>query len=180
MTQRQRPAIKDMQLYAQADRILIDLKALGIGDDEPLDVGTLSRFDQLHYHGTEALDEAIRLMRIDGGARVLEVGSGWGGPARYLAARTGAKVTAIELQDDYHAVARKLTSRCSLADQVEHIQGDFLASELPDGSFDRVVSWLALYHIPNRPRYLAMAFDLLRPGGGFLAEDLVLNFRATA
>lgn len=166
--------IKDMQLYARADRILTELRALGINDDDPLDVELLSRFDQLHYHGTLALDEAMTVLSIERSSNVLEIGSGWGGPARYVAARTGAKVTAIELQEDYHAVALGLTGRCGLAEAVEHINGDFLSSTLSSTSFDRIVSWLALYHIPDRPRYLKMAFDLLKPKGAFFAEDLVL------
>ena len=166
--------IKDMQLYARADRILTELRALGINDDDPLDVELLSRFDQLHYHGTLALDEAMTVLSIERSSNVLEIGSGWGGPARYVAARTGAKVTAIELQEDYHAVALGLTGRCGLAEAVEHIRGDFLSSTLSSASFDRIVSWLALYHIPDRPRYLKMAFDLLKPKGAFFAEDLVL------
>ena len=165
--------IKTMQLYPRADRILVELRARGLADDVALSVDDLTPFDQLHYHGTQALDAAIERLGIGPDARVLEIGSGWGGPARYLAARTGARVTAVELQEDYHSIGARLSTRAGLGDQVTDVRGDFLTVDLPRAGFTHVVSWLAIYHIPDRPVTLAKAFDLLVPGGAFWAEDLV-------
>lgn len=167
-------AIKSMQLYPRADRILADLRAAGFADDVPLPRAVVSRFDQLHYHGTDALDAAIAACGIAAGDRVLEIGSGWGGCARHIAGETGAAVTAVELQADYDAVARDLTARCGLSDRVAHERADFLTFEPGEGAFDHAVSWLALFHIPRRPDYLARTARALRPGGMFFAEDLYL------
>ncbi|MEM6577049.1 MAG: class I SAM-dependent methyltransferase [Pseudomonadota bacterium] len=164
--------IKSMQLYPRAERILNDLSNLGYGSDDPVPVDVLNRFDQLHYHGTDALDAAIAACAIKAGDRVLEVGSGWGGCARYIAHASGAHVTAVELQDDYHHVGNGLTGRAGLSDHVTHINADFLTWPLPDQGFDHVVSWLALFHIPTRAQYLARIASILKPGGSFFAEDL--------
>lgn len=163
-----------MQLYPRADRILSDLRATGYPDDSPIPVDVLNRYDQLHYHGTEALDFAIAAATITAGQHVLEVGSGWGGCARYIAQSTGAHVTAVELQEDYDTVARTLTARAGLTDTVTHLNADFLEVALPDGGFDHAVSWLALFHIPDRPKYLSKIHRLLKPGGMLCAEDLYL------
>ncbi|MEM7438821.1 MAG: methyltransferase domain-containing protein [Pseudomonadota bacterium] len=165
-------AIKSMGLYPRADRILKDLSNLGYGADDPVEVAVLSRFDQLHYHGTDAIDAAISACGIKASDRVLEVGSGWGGCARYLAQATGAHVTAIELQEDYNEIAAGLTARAGLTDRVSHVQADFLEVALPDAGFDHVVSWLALFHIPDRPAYLSRIAGALKPGGHLFAEDL--------
>src|SRR5210317_2159009 len=101
--------IKSMQLYPRAERILDDLSNLGFSAQEPVPVDVLNRFDQLHYHGTAALDAAISACGIEPGQRILEVGSGWGGCARYIAQSSGAHVTAVEIQEDYHQVGRSLT-----------------------------------------------------------------------
>ena len=164
-------AIKSMQLYPRADRILLDLAAEGYAGDAPVPVEVLNRYDQLHYHGTDALDAAIETAGIGAGQRVLEVGSGWGGCARYIARSAGAQVTAVELQADYNAVAEGLTGRAGLGAQVAHVNADFL-DWTPDGPFDAVVSWLALFHIPDRPAYLAKIAGALKPGGMLFAEDL--------
>ncbi len=166
--------IKSMQLYPRAERILTDLRALGYSDDAPVDVDTLNRFDQLHYHGTEALDAAITDTGMKSGDRVLEIGSGWGGCARYLAHCTSAHVTAVELQEDYNRIAQDLTRRCGLSSDVQHVNADFLELNRSPETYDHIVSWLALFHIPDRPRYLRKVNQLLRPGGTFLAEDLFM------
>ena len=168
-------SIKSMQLYTGAARILSELRALGIRDDQPVDLATLSQFDQLHYHGTEALDVAIDACAIDARAEVLEIGSGWGGPARYVADKSGGHVTAVELQEDYHSVGELLSARTPLSGTVEHICGDFHALALQPEAYSHVVSWLALYHIPGRPSFLQKSFNLLKPGGYFWTEDLYLR-----
>ena len=165
-------AIKSMQLYPRAERILADLDALGFGGDTPVSAEVVSRFDQLHYHGTAALDAAIAACGITASDRVLEVGSGWGGCARHIAAETGAQVTAVELQVDYDRVARNLTGRTGLADRIRHVQADFLDYPVVEESCDHAVSWLALYHIPRRAEYLGRLHRALKPGGILYAEDL--------
>ncbi|OED47216.1 hypothetical protein AB838_16630 [Rhodobacteraceae bacterium (ex Bugula neritina AB1)] len=165
-------AIKSMQLYPRAERILDDLAALGYSDDSALSVAEVNQFDQLHYHGTDAIDAAITACGIQAGDRVLEVGAGWGGCARYLAQATGAHVTAVELQADYHHIGTDLTLRTRLSHVVNHVHADFLSLDLPSARFDHVVSWLALFHIPDRASYLARIHRALAPEGKLFAEDL--------
>lgn len=164
--------IKSMQLYPRAERILDDLAHLGFPANEPVPVDVLNSFDQLHYHGTDALDVAIANCGIASGQKILEVGSGWGGCARYIAHATGAHVTAVELQDDYHEIGKALTQRAGLSERVTHVNADFLEWSIPEGGFDHVVSWLALFHIPNRAAYLSRIVSALKPGGALFAEDL--------
>ncbi len=78
------------------------------------------------------------------------------------------------MQTDYNRIAQQLTDRTGLHAGVTHVNADFLALDLPDARFDHVVSWLALFHIPNRAEYLRRIWAALRSGGCFLAEDLYL------
>ncbi len=165
-------AIKSMNLYSQVDRIYNDLRAIGIDDDAPLDVETLTAFDQYHYFGTDAVDEAIAMAGITAGSRVLDVGSGLGGPARYAAKKTGCKVTALELQDDLNEVAETLTRRCGLNDNIDHVCADVLAWDAPAESHDQLMSYLALYHIADPTALFAKCATALKPGGRMYIEDL--------
>jgi len=165
--------IKSMKLYTHVERIDNELAELGIDPRSPLDLEMLSAFDQLHYHGTAALDDALRLLQAGPGQRWLEIGSGIGGPARYLAHRGGVHVTALELQPDQNELAARLTARCGLDSSVEHLCGDFLDYDFSPRRFDAIVSWLALYHIPERARLLRRCHEFLEPGGYFYTEDLV-------
>lgn len=163
-----------MQLYPRAERIYKELEALGYTKKDAIPVGVLNQFDQLHYHGTDALDVAIQACNIRSDQTVLEVGSGWGGCSRYLAHASGARVTGVEIQKDYYDVARDLTARAGLSGRIAYQNQDFLGYAPQQGEFDHAVSWLALFHIPNRMKYLGIIHNSLKPKGRFFAEDLFL------
>ena len=76
--------IKSMKLYHHVDRVLTELRQMGKEDEGPLSVDELTPFDQLHYHGTEAVDHAVRATGVSASSSVLEIGSGLGGPARHI------------------------------------------------------------------------------------------------
>ena len=86
----------------------------------------------------------------------MNLGSGFGGPARYLSATFGARVTAVELQDEVDRFARELTARCGLDAAVTHLCGDALAvtASLTPQSVSAFVSWLTLLHIPERTQLI--------------------------
>ena len=165
------PPIKTMKLYAEVERVFNELKAAGIGEQDPIPLELLSRFDQYHYFGADAVHEAIAALGLGEQDQVLDLGSGIGGPARVLAAGSGCRVTALELQADLHATARTLTKRCGLHHRVEHLNGNFLDSVVAHGQFDAVVSWLVFLHIPERERLYQGCFEALRPGGRLWIED---------
>jgi len=160
-----------MKLYDRVERIHNELRELGIPDDAPLTVEQLVPFDQYHYHGTEAVDEAARRVGIDASTRVVDVGAGIGGPARWLAATTGCHVTALELQPDLDATAAVLTARCGLADRVAHVAGDILDGPPSGAPFDALISYLAILHIPDRARLFAACRASLTDAGAMYIED---------
>jgi len=164
--------IKSMKLYNNVDRIFNELREIGKSTSSSLLVEDLTKFDQLHYHGTDAIDIFIEKLEINEKTKILDVGSGIGGPARYLADKTGAEITAIELQSDQNNLAKDLTKKCGLSNKVNHICGDILDYDFKNQTFDAVVSWLTLYHIANHEILLKKLFDLLNPNGFFYTEDI--------
>lgn len=163
--------IKSMKLYHQVDRVYNELQALGYGPTDSIDVEKLALFDQYHYLGTEAVDEAITRLQLGQSMRVLEVGGGIGGPSRHIAHSTNCHMTAMELQPDLNDVALLLTKRCGLSEKVAHIRGDIL-NGIPDQSeFDALVSWLTFLHIPQRPELYMRCYEAMKPGAGMYVED---------
>ena len=100
-----------MKLYQNVDRIFNELKAINKDKSKSLNVHDLFKFDQLHYNGTKAVDFAIKKTKINKNKLVLEIGSGIGGPARYIGYKTKSLVTALELQKDQNKVAKILTKK---------------------------------------------------------------------
>jgi SAM-dependent methyltransferase len=90
-------AIAAVPLYTQLERIDRGLAALGIGPGDPVAPEQLFAMDQWHYHGTDAIRAAADHFGLGPASRVLDIGSGIGGPARFLAHTTGCHVTALEL-----------------------------------------------------------------------------------
>jgi cyclopropane fatty-acyl-phospholipid synthase-like methyltransferase len=168
-------AIRSMPLYTHLDRIERGLAARGIGPTDPIPPEQLFSLDQWHYHGTDAIRAAAERLGLGPASRVLDIGSGVGGPARYLAHTTGCHVTALELQPELHAIGADLTRRCGLGARVTHLCGDALTCPIPDAAFDAVVSWLAVLHIPDRPRLFKRLARALCPGGGCYVEDLCMR-----
>ena len=164
--------LKSMPLYRDVDRIFNELAAVGLDNDDKLSAADLATFDQYHYHGTAAVDVAIESLDIGANDRLLEIGSGIGGPARHIAASTGATVIAIELQPDLNELAKDLTQRCGLSDRVEHVCADVLNYAPDDARFDAIVSWLALFHIEPRHELLSRCMAWLKPSGRLFVEDL--------
>lgn len=170
-----RAPIASMPLYTNLDRIARGLASVGIGPADPIPPEQLFPLDQWHYHGTDAVRVAAEQLGLGPASHVLDIGSGVGGPARYLAHSTGCHVTALELQPELHAIATDLTRRCGLGDLVTHLCGDALSYPLPDAAFDAVLSWLAIVHVPDRPRLCGRLARALRSGGRCYLEDLCMR-----
>lgn len=165
-------ALGSMPLYTHVDRVARGLAARGIGPNDAIPPETLFALDQWHYHGTDAIRDAARFLGLGPTSRVLDIGAGVGGPARYLAHTTGCHVTAVELQSELHQVGLDLTQRSGLADRVTHICGDALTYPLPSDAFDAVISFLAIVHVPDRPLLMKRLAGVLRSGGQCYIEDL--------
>jgi cyclopropane fatty-acyl-phospholipid synthase-like methyltransferase len=164
--------IAAMPLYTHVDRIERGLAAQGIGPADSFRPEQLFALDQWHYHGTGAIHDAALFLGLGPDSRVLDVGAGVGGPARYLAHTTGCHVTALELQPELHEVGADLTRRCGLQDRIAHLCGDALTRELPAASFDAIVSFLAILHVSDRSALFRRFAQALRAGGQCYIEDL--------
>jgi len=146
------------------------------GDLTVEDLASLGHLDQYHYLGVEANDHVIDLLGLDESVHVLDIGSGIGGPARYIASKSGCRITGVELQEDICMAGRDLTARVpGLAERVKFEVGDIIsmshAGKIPAASFDHFMSLLVFLHIPDRTALLKACFDALRPGGTFVIED---------
>lgn len=164
--------LRAVPLYTHVDRVARGLAAHGIGPNDAIPPAELFALDQWHYHGTDAIGDAARFLGLGAGSRVLDIGAGIGGPARFLAHATGCHVTALELQPELHRVGVDLTRRSGLADRVTHVCGNALSQSLPTAAFDAVISFLAILHILDRPALMKRVQAVLRPGGRCYIEDL--------
>ncbi|MEX2454942.1 MAG: class I SAM-dependent methyltransferase [Rhodospirillaceae bacterium] len=112
--------------------------------------------------------------RIDGlgaGTRVLDLGAGYGGSARYLAERFGCRATCLNISETQNDLNRKLTADAGLSELVDVVHGDFENIPDEDNSYDVVWSQDAILHSGDRNRVLDEIRRVLRPGGQFVFTD---------
>lgn len=155
-----------------AAKILLALDGAGIDLDHmrPEDTAPV---DQLHTRGLEATAELARHIDPAPGMHLLDVGSGLGGPARFLAGTFGSRVTGIDLTRDFCYVAEMLTRRMGLETLVAFHRGDACDMPFDDESFDAALSQNAIMNIADKDRLFAEVRRVLKPGARFAVSCVV-------
>jgi len=126
-------------------RLKSALNSLG-PEDQRLSPQQLAGLDQFHTRGLAATAELATLAGITADMAVLDVGSGLGGPARFLAATHGCRVTGVDLSEPFVDAARYLTDRTGQSGQVSFRTGSALQLPFRESSCDAVL--LQLVAIP--------------------------------
>ena len=104
-------------------------------------------------------------------ARILDIGSGYGGSTRTLARRFGCRVTALNLSERENIRSRQATAQAGLSHLIDVVDGSFEAMPFETATFDAVWSIDALLHSAKRDHVLAEAHRVLRPGGQLIFTD---------
>jgi SAM-dependent methyltransferase len=142
-------------------------------DPENLTAGDLAAVDEFHVGGLEATQELARQMELRVGLRLLDVGSGIGGPARYFAAEHGCRVTGIDLTEEFVRVAGSLTRRTKLDGLVEFRLGSALELPFGAGTFDRAYMIHVGMNIADKAGIFREARRVLKAAGLFTIFDIV-------
>src|ERR1700756_796899 len=105
------------------------------------------------------------------GQRVLDIGSGWGGLALYLARECGARVTGLTLSREQHKVAVRRAAMAGLADRVEFWLRDYREES---GHYDRIVSVGMFEHVGvnHYNAFFNQVKSLLTPDGVALLHSI--------
>src|SRR3990170_5453527 len=133
--------------------------------------------DQDHYGGLAAVEALGRLGGIDRGSRVLDLCSGLGGPARFLASRFGCRVAGVDLTRSRCASAARLSHLVGLRARVSFVGGDAVRLPFRTASFTACLSQEALIHVPDKVGALAECARVLIPGGRLAFTDWVAGPR---
>ena len=136
---------------------------------------TLAPYDQFHGRGLEATQEIAAMLQVAPADHVLDIGSGIGGPARYIAQRFACRVTGIDLTAEFCEVARHLTQLLGLTSRVDFELGDALAMPFADAAFDGAYSMNVSMNIADKTALYGEIRRVLKPGGWLLLSELALG-----
>ncbi|WP_045877858.1 class I SAM-dependent methyltransferase [Pseudofrankia sp. DC12] len=140
------------------DRLLSEHPDLDVSAE-----GALDNLDQFHIGGAGAVDLLIGVLALAEGDRVLDIGSGFGGPARQIARRTGHHVTGIDITPAYVDAARDLSAKAGLADLV-HFQVGNIGTFEPDSLFQAAISMHVQMNVQDKTAWFADIARCLAPG----------------
>lgn len=136
---------------------------IGLYDPADLDISTAS-------HNT-VVKLAGMIEGINEKTKILDIGAGYGGAARYLAKKYGCHVTCLNLSDVQNVYNEKRNQEQGMTDLVRVVHGNFESLPFSAGEFDVVWSQDAILHSGNRQKVLAEVARVLRPGGQFVFTD---------
>jgi len=160
--------------YSRGDLLLRLNAALADDSVDPSrpQIDTLAPYDQFHGRGLEATQEIAAMLKVAPTDHLLDVGSGIGGPARYMAHRFGCRVTGIDLTAEYCEVARHLTRLLAMESQVEFELGDALAMPFADATFDGAYSMNVSMNIADKAALYGEVRRVLKPGSWLMLSEL--------
>jgi ubiquinone/menaquinone biosynthesis C-methylase UbiE len=159
--------------HAGLEQKIIDaLKAAGRNTDR-LSTADLAGIDEFHMGWHPATVELAKNLGFGKDMKLLDIGSGIGGPARYFAEALGCRVTGIDLTDDFVQAANGLTARCGLADRASFRQASALALPFAAESFDRATLIHVGMNIADKAKLFSEARRVLRKGSLFGVYDVM-------
>jgi SAM-dependent methyltransferase len=169
---------------------MTDLKAVEIaqsyydGTENDRLYATIWGGEHIHYgiynHPNESIHNAsIRtvetiaktLTNLNSNSRVIDLGAGYGGAARYLAKHYGCQVCCLNLSEVQNQRNRQLNQEKGLGNLIEVMQGSFETIPYPDNTFDIVWSQDAILHSGDRYAVFKEIKRVLKPAGELIFTD---------
>ncbi len=138
----------------------------------------------IYNHDQESIKEAspriVELMaskvNLNKETKLLDLGSGYGGAARYLAKKFGCKVTCLNLSETQNERNTEFNKKHGLDHLITVVEGNFEDIPFPDNSFDVVWSQDAIVHSSNRGMVVEEVSRVLNDTGEFIFTDLMQTY----
>jgi cyclopropane-fatty-acyl-phospholipid synthase len=133
--------------------------------------GYFKNTDDLNTAQEQKLDLICRKLQLQKDDRVLDIGCGWGGFAKYAAGKYGCSVVGITISKEQAAYAKEFTARVPIEIRIQDYR------DLQDEKFDKIVSVGMLEHVgyKNYRTLLRTAYDSLKEDGLFLLHTIGQN-----
>jgi len=133
----------------------------------------------IYKNATDSIGQASRctvktiasLVKLKEDSRLLDIGCGYGGPARYLAKTKGCHVDCLNLSEVQNQRNWELTQQQGLTHKIRVVEGSFEEMPLESQQYDLVYSQDALLHSGDRQQVFQEVRRILKPQGEFIFTD---------
>jgi len=159
--------------HGSLEQAILNALAAAGKDADRLTPKDLSPVDEFHVGGRQATLAFAEQFAPRPGMRLLDIGCGLGGAARYFASEHGCQVTGIDLSAEYAAVANALAARVGLGERVSCRQGSALALPFAPEGFDGAYMFHVGMNIEDKARLFSEVRRVLKPAGVFGIYDVM-------
>lgn len=159
--------------HGSLEQTILDALTAAGKDVNHLTPKDLAPVDEFHVGGRLATIAFAQEFGLRPGMRLLDIGCGLGGAARYFADAHGCQVSGIDLSTEYVNVANALAARVGLAGRVSCQAGSALALPFAPGSFDAAYMFHVGMNIEDKSRLFAEVRRVLAPSGLFGIYDVM-------
>ena len=154
------------------DRIVDALDQAGT-DASSLTPDSFAGADEFHIGGRRGSELVADLLNIEEGSRIIDLGCGIGGPARFLARTKGIHVTGIDLTPEFVEAASALTQLVGMSDEVDFHEGSATNIPFGDDSFDAATMIHVGMNIADKALMMSEMARVTRSGGTVLIYDVM-------
>jgi sarcosine/dimethylglycine N-methyltransferase len=155
--------------YSETD-LVASMQRLAGGGLTELQQEQWDRLDQFHGGGAEAVERLLPGLQLTTRMTVLDVGSGFGGPARQVARTTGCAVVGVDITRDYVDAAVTLTSITGLSERVTFVCSDIADFDRAD--FDAAYTMHVQMNVADKRSFFTAIAQHLRPGAHFATFEV--------
>ena len=150
---------------------ILDAMVLAGLDPKSVTIEQLAPMDHFHARGFPATVELADALPIREGDRLVDIGCGLGGPARYLARRFRCHVDGIDITAPFVDAANRLSALVGMEDMVVCRHGDGQKLPYDDEAFEGGYAQHVTMNVPDRGVFFGEAFRVLKPGAFFALTE---------
>ncbi len=121
--------------------------------------------DEFHIRGREATEELASVAEVTAADHVIDIGSGIGGPSRFLAATRECRVEGVDLTAEYCRIAEALADRIGLSERLGYRQANALELPFEDETFDVAWTQHISMNIEDKESMFREMYRVVKPGG---------------
>lgn len=165
---------KIIEHYAKSgllERLEAALRTDGADPAHPT-IEALAPYDHFHGCGLQATEDMAALVAVQPTDHLLDVGSGLGGPARWLSRRCGCRVTGVDLTPEYCAIAQHFTRLLGMESRVRFQVGNALSLPFDDGHFEGAYSMFVSMNIADKATLYREIHRVLKSGGWLVLSEI--------
>ena len=140
---------------------------------DSLSLENLSMVDEFHIGGTSGTKFVTEKLNYSENSKILDIGCGIGGPARFLVEISNCSVTGIDLTSSYIETGNKLTKLMGLEDRVQLVKASALEIPFDKNSFDSSYMIHVGMNIKEKARLMGEVFRVTKAEGTFVIYDVM-------